>query len=186
MNSNYLQLAALEHGGHIESALIGIVVMAVLGFLMRGAQKETLVVIGSRRKIEHSQRMRTFVILGWVFTAGLALLAAFTARGGNVKPAVLVVALFGALFLPLHVETFGASITWDETNIYTRSPWRRRRTVPFTAVKSCDFSPVLQWYRIHTDGHGIVRLHAYMTGIPGLLRMLPCASPPYPPNVPMP
>jgi hypothetical protein len=116
---------------------------------------------------------------------GLALLAAFTARGGNIKPAVFLVAFFGALLLPLHIETFGASITWDETNIYTRSPWRRPRTVPFSSVKSCDFSPAMQWYRIRTDGHGIVRLHAYMSGIPDLLRMLPCASPPYPPNMSM-
>jgi hypothetical protein len=121
------------------------------------------------------------VILVWIFIACLAIFGAVSDRNGGMKNVVILVGMFVALNLPLQVEFFGVSITWDDTNIYTRSPWRGRRTIPFSAVKSCDYFALCQWYRIHTEGHGIIRLHLYMSGIPDLLRELPCPSPQYPP-----
>ncbi|MGV3658667.1 MAG: hypothetical protein ACO1TE_00735 [Prosthecobacter sp.] len=122
--------------------------------------------------------MKILVMVGWGFTGLVAVLAAMTARKQDILPAVLVVALFVALVLPLHLETFGVRIAWDEQNIYTRSPWRKSRTIPISSIQSCDYSASMQWYRIRTASHGIIRVSHLMSGTPSLLAILPCAHPP--------
>ena len=61
-----------------------------------------------------------------------------------------------------------------------KSPWRRQRVIPFTEVKSCDYTNA--WgYRIHTHSHGKVVMTVFMTNIGPLLNKLPCRTPQYPP-----
>ena len=165
----------------ISTALIVAIVPAVLKYLQRSAQKETSASAGSRT-ICYPKAMRWFVMLGWAFTITIGIIAAFYAKDANGWTALPVLGLFVALILPLHLETFGASITWDDQNIYTRSPWRRRRTIPISAVKFYDYSNSMQWYRIHTAGYGIVRLHNLMRGVPELLMVLARPSDPMPPD----
>lgn len=174
-------LADFDLGRVIGPALTTAIVPIALSFLMRSAQQESIAAAGSR-SVAYPKAMRVFVMLGWVFTVVIAIFAGFTAKSADIKNAAMVVGLFVVLILPLHLEAFGVLISWDDANIYTRSPWRGRRTIPFTAVKSCNYSTGMQWYRIHTDGYGIIRLHLLMRGIPELLAALPCPAPPYPPD----
>jgi hypothetical protein len=173
-------VAASSIGGIIAPLIGVLIVPLVLQYLSRSAQSESIAQAGTRF-VGYPKALRIFVIGGWVFAAGLAVLLWFIRVGQSIWASVFLIFFLGAIFLPLHLEIFRAFITWDDANIYTYSPWRRRRTVPFSAVKSCDFSISMQWYRIYTEGQGIIRLHALMRGVPELLRSLPCPTPPYPP-----
>lgn len=118
--------------------------------------------------------IRVAVVLGWLVTLGIAIIGGFTARGTDLKYAMMLVALFTVIILPLHLEVFFTSITWDDSNIHTRSPWRRRRIIPFSAVAGCTFSKTMQWHRIRTTQYGVIRLHSLMRGVSVLLEALPC------------
>jgi uncharacterized Tic20 family protein len=172
--------AELELGRVLGPALTAAIVPMVLVFMMRSAEKESAKFAGSQ-SVAYPMAMRVFVVLGWIVVVVVAAIAGLKARGPDILPAALLVGMFVALVLPLHLEAFGVSITWDDENIYTRSPWRGRRTIPFAAVVSCDYSASMQWYRVRTNGYGIVRLHTMMRGVPYLLQALPCETPRYPP-----
>lgn len=178
---SHAMLAEFDFVRALGPALAVAVVPIVLSFLLRSAHKESIAFVGSR-SVGYTKAMRVFAVLGWGLPVLVSVLVGLTAKDARILTAVLAAVPFVALILPLYLEVFWVSITWDDANIYTRSPWRRRRTIPFSAVKSCDYSTSMQWYRIHTDGYGIVRLHSLMRGIPDLLRALPCSTPPYPPN----
>ncbi len=157
------------------------VVPLLMAFLMRAAYRESLALAGSQ-SVVYSKAIRICVLVIWVLIGTVAILAAFTVRGTDLWNAAAIVALFTFLALIMHAEAFGVAVTWDDQNIYTRSSWRTPRTIPFSSVTSCDYSSLMQWYRIHTAGHGVVRLHLMMRGIPNLLQVLPCVAPPYPPR----
>src|SRR4051812_35468465 len=105
-------LGEFDLGRALGPALTAVIVPIVLGFMMRSAHKESLQLAGSR-SVAYPRVMRVFVILGWVFTVGIAVFAGFTAKNADIKSAALVVGLFVALVLPLHLEAFGVFITWD-------------------------------------------------------------------------
>lgn len=169
-------LAEIDLGKAIGPALTAAIVPLVLGWLLRAAQAESLATAG-QRVVAYPKTFKVFVMLGWVATIVIAIFAGFTARNADILNAAAVVGLFIALMLPLHLEAFGVRITWDDAFIHTRSPWRKARKIPFSAVRSCDYSHAMQWYRIHTDGYGTIRLHQLTRGISELLAALPCPTP---------
>jgi len=175
-------LADIDLGRIISSALIAVAVPIALGFLYRSAQRDSTN-RPAERCVDYPKALKIFVWAGWFFTFAIVIVAGFTARGNDVWPAILCVLLFTALILPLHLEAYFVKITWDDERIHTQSPWRRSRRIPMSSVQRCDFSQSMQWYRIHTEGYGIVRLHMFARGIPQLLVALPVPNPGYPSNI---
>jgi uncharacterized Tic20 family protein len=178
-----LIVAEIDIAKAIGPALTSAIIPLVLGWLLKSAQSKSLATAG-QRSLAYPKALKVFVIIGWIATVGIAILAGFTAKNADIKNAAAIVGLFVALILTLHLEAFGVRITWDDTHIHTRSPWRKARQIPFSAIRSCDYSQGLQWYRIHTDGYGTIRLHQFIGGIPELLAALPCPHPGYPPGTP--
>lgn len=174
-------LADIDIERIISSMLIGVIVSAVLGFLYRSARHDSKAEI-FEKCVEYPKAPKVIVWLGWVFTVVIAIVAIFTAGGDDFWPAVLLVLLFAGLILPLHLEFYFVRVVWDDHSIYTRSPWRRSRTIPFSSVTRCDFSQSMQWYRVYTNDHGIIRLSMFARGIPHLLEALPVSNPGCPPN----
>ena len=177
------RIAAMDIGHEVGFALIAVIVPLVFYWLSKSAQAESAM-DARRRVVTYSKAFKVFVVLCWVASAAICILAGFTAKDADIKNVFALVGLFTALILPLHLEVFGVLITWDETFIYTRSPWRKSRKIPISAVRSCDYWVNMQWYRIHTEGHGTIRLSPWAKGIPELLAMLPCSHPGYPPARP--
>lgn len=91
-------------------------------------------------------------------------------------------AVFMLMGVFLLMEGYGVRITYDVEGIRTRSPWRRSRRIGWSEVVSCDYSETNQCYRIHTYSQGMVRMPLMLQGVAGLLRMLPCEHPAYPPT----
>ncbi|QQL44584.1 hypothetical protein [Sulfuriroseicoccus oceanibius] len=174
-------LADIEIGRIVSVSLIAMVVPIVLGFLYRSAQRDSHQA-ATEKRVDYPKTLKILVWAGWGFTIAIAIIAAFTARGHDFWPAFLCVLLFVGLTLSLHLEAYFVTITWDDGTIYTRSPWRCSRMIPLSSVRHCDFSQTLQWYRIRTQGYGIVRLHIFARGIPQLLAALPVPNPGYPPK----
>jgi hypothetical protein len=162
-------------------AVAGVASVLVLRFLVRSAQKDTELE-SLEKTVSYPFPMRVLVTCFWLILLGFYIAVGFLVRQPSQLAALLLVALFSSMVVPLHLEIFGVSIDWDDKNIYTKSPWRKSRTIPFDSVTGCDFSRMALWYRIYTKDSGLIRLHLYMCGIPRLLEALPCTTPPYPPK----
>ena len=168
-----------ESDGHqnVPTTLIGVTTVSVIFLIFQSTRRESAKFADSKT-VAYSKAMRVVVICIWLLVAAiLALAIGVMLQHGDLTAAAALLGSFTALNLILHLEVFGVSITWDETNIYTRSPWRKPRTIPFSAVEFCDYSPLWQWYRVHTKGFGIIRVNQYMRGMHNFLRVLPCAIP---------
>ena len=174
-------LAEIDIGWIICTTLIVAIVPSALDFLYRSSQRNSKAEFADKC-VYYPKTLKLFVWVGWFFTFVIAIIAAFTARGDHFWTATICVSLFIGLILPLHLEAYFVKINWDEETIYANSPWRRSRRIPISNVMRCDFSQSMQWYRIHTEGYGIVRLHMFARGIPQLLESLRVPNPGYPPN----
>lgn len=117
----------------------------------------------------------------WVSLAVFNVLAWVSAsRGetlGDTPAFIFIIALSLAITIPLILEFHFTEIRIEQDTIHTRSPWRKRRVIPFSSVASCDFSETFQWYRIRTQHNGVIRLHTMLSGLPLILWHLPCKIP---------
>lgn len=165
-----MMLADSNMSEWLGPALTGVIVAWMLGYLTRAAQAEAVAREGERRAC-YPKAMKWVVIGLWCAVVMIAATLGISV-GLESWVAVLLIGGLGLLILPLHLETFGVEITWDDTMIYTRSPWRKARRIPMEAVRYVDYSSGMQWHRIHTAGYGIVRLHDFLGGGKELLERL--------------
>ncbi|MES2706806.1 MAG: hypothetical protein V4726_09415 [Verrucomicrobiota bacterium] len=165
-----------------SSALPGAGAVLVLSLLFYFARRESIKKAGLR-VFEYTTAMK---VLAGFFVVGLCggiLFAEMPWEDPDAKHGLLAAVVINGVVLGLYLEVFFVRVSWDSENIHTRSPWRRSRLIPFSAVKSCDVSHMMQWYRIRTAGFGIVRLPFLGRGIPQLLAALPCPAPDWPAGV---
>lgn len=143
--------------------------------------------INSSGSLPKSGELRYGAALKWIGWICLGFCLAMVTVAGVAaakEQKMIVIACFGAFSLlgaVLLAEAYWVRISYDEQCIRTRSPWRRSRRIAWSEVVSCDYSMHNQWYRIHTRSQGIVRVSLLLRGVPGLLQMLPCEHPSYPP-----
>lgn len=127
---------------------------------------------GNVSVVEYGRTMKRFVIAIWIACAVITIVAGcFAPRGSKreVTIALWTLAGFVLALLCLHLEFFRVSIRYDTEGLRLASPWRRNRTVPWSAITGVKFSPAAQWYVVNTRGHGRIRLHMYLTGLESLL-----------------
>ena len=179
VKNSMILMAAFDLVQTLTHAITVAAVGAVFALILRSAQAETAATFG-QRTIQYPKLLKRSVAVLWLSTGVLAVAADFAPKG-DAMMIVCALGLFFLMLVPLYLETFWVRITWDDSFIYAKSPWRRSRVIPFSAVRSCDYSTGMQWYRIRTEGFGIIRLHNLAKGIPELLAELPCDCPEYPP-----
>lgn len=154
----------------VAGAIGAAVAMAIILRTVR-ANAETL---GERQLLRYGQPLRILVGIFWACWLGLVALAIFMpkreAHDGLI--AASMVAGFFLLVLVLHVEFFIVRVTFDEFGIQTRSPWRRRRSIPWSDIIRVGYSPTAMWYTVQTHTHGYIRLHLFLSGIGSLLTTL--------------
>ena len=123
-------------------------------------------------------------MLCWVCLVVLNVLAWISTNKGEMfcgmHSYVFIVPLSFFLTVPLMLEFYFTEIRIENSTIHTRSPWRRRRSIPLSSVTSCDFSNSGSIYRIKTDNYGVVRMHTMLTGLPFILWHMPCKIPRWP------
>ena len=127
--------------------------------------------IGGKGVLEYGRPMKVMAVIFWIGWMGFLVAALFAPTKDRVI-AFTVVCGFLLLIVSLHLEFFGVRVTFDDVGIRTRSPWRPKREIPWSATNRVWFSQALQWYVVQTVGYGRIRLHIYLSGIESLLSEL--------------
>lgn len=104
---------------------------------------------------------------------GLAALAFWSlvlvvAASSSTSDRVIPVLVGGGLGIPstyLFLETSFARIEFDSACIYTHSPWRRDREIPWADIVEWNHSEIHHSYLILTRNHGVLRVSRYMSGV---------------------
>ena len=156
--------------------LISICVPLLIAVSIVWGRKESIV-SGYLKQIEYSKGFKTLsslfmLLFFWGLIYGLS-----TANEIGEDVVIKLSMIFGPLIIPLFLEAQFVKITWDNQNIYTKSPWRKSRIIPLSSVTKSDYSYSLNWYRIYTQDHGIIRLHQFAYGISHLFDFLPVENP---------
>ncbi|MDB6136542.1 MAG: hypothetical protein JWM59_4785 [Verrucomicrobiales bacterium] len=162
------------------SVLLILVIPCLLWWLARQSVKESLK-SHERRRVAYTRTMKYLVRAAWALVVILLALAAAGGLAVGMDSLIVMACVIAAVVLPLQLEVHGFGIGWDGYWLYTKSVWRRSRRIPVNSVTRCDYSQLLQSYRLHTQKNGIVTVPVFTKGIPDLLALLPVTTPPYPP-----
>lgn len=92
----------------------------------------------------------------------------------------MVAMILGTPIGILFAEFWFVRIDVTPTSIVCQSPWRSNRIIPLDDVADVDFAPLPQWFRIHTNSNGTVRLHGYLSGLYDVLNALESQGHPFP------
>lgn len=148
----------------------GIIAALFLGWLANRAQKEARLRSG-RRVLEYGRAVR---IAGWGFLL-LGLFFVYAMAQASEDQAVLAACVGGGMFAAgasLFVEFQLVRIEFDDDAIYTFSPWRGRRVIPWSAVIGYDYSHMNRWHILKTTRHGSIRLSILLSGLGSMAEQL--------------
>jgi len=153
-------VGVLDIAAHVAGA---IVVALALGFLPRNARFHAAHE-GHRMVLRYGTPVRVFwwlllcaVLVGWYVGV----------QKSNEGPVSQWIVLegFAVVMLPLFLEFFLVRIEFDDHAIYTRSPWRSPRRIPWSEITSYSFSRANRWHIFRTRSMGAVRLSVFLSGI---------------------
>ncbi len=152
----------------------------LLNSFEKSAQEESLRHAGDRT-IEYTRKMKLFGYVTCAPLLGVLLYFGLTVPPADRLPAISGLGSLFLMMLAFAMEVGLARITYEDRGIRTQSAWRFSRFIPFSDIKSCNYSFSARWYQIRTQHYGTIHISIYMRGIPDLLRILPCLHPGYPP-----
>jgi hypothetical protein len=75
-----------------------------------------------------------------------------------------IILFFAALALPLVIEFYRVSISFDEVAIHVSSPWSRRRTLPWREVRAVRWRNVAKWLDLRTE-RSVVHISPWLIGL---------------------
>jgi hypothetical protein len=133
--------------------------------------RSTAMEVDGQHVVAYGRPMKALVLVFWLCWVGFFVAAIFAPAQDRIVAAAVVLGVL-LLVLPLHLEFFGVRVTLDASGIRARSPWRPMRLIPWAAVTSVRYSPMLRWYVVETAGFGRLRLHDYLSGTDTLLSEL--------------
>lgn len=148
-----------------------IVVACVMHWQMRVSELTPARRIGNRSILAYPTGMRVF---GIILALPVFLFSGFLAFGSVsgywplraiILFRILTPLLFSALALYLVLEPLLSRVEFDSEYIYTFSPWRGTRTIPWNRVSSCRYSNINQWHVLETDCYGKIRLSGFLCGL---------------------
>ena len=84
----------------------------------------------------------------------------------------IIGSIFGCSGIAVLLEFLMVRIEYDDNNIYTYSPWRKRRVIPWQAIASYSYSEMNSWHVFKTTGYGRLRLSALLSGLGSFFDML--------------
>ncbi|TWT79492.1 hypothetical protein CA13_08940 [Planctomycetes bacterium CA13] len=115
----------------------------------------------------------------------IALLGTMAATEGladlrSVLAAATLGMILGCPIVVMFLEFWFVRVDVSRDCISCQSPWRRDRVIPMADVTGIDFAVWAQWYRVHTNSHGTIRLHGYLLGLYDVLDALESAGHSFP------
>lgn len=155
------------------SGLIGLVLGGlVLFLLLRTVRKDARL---SKPKnvwiVDYGWPVRLLGITALLMGIGFVFLAIIS-RGSSLYLKILFGVGSGAVCLYLFLETTLTRIEFDSAFIYTMSPWRGKRQIPWKDIVSCTYSDIHMSYKITTNQHGSLSVSRFRSGIGTFLEEL--------------
>ena len=141
----------------------GIIATLLIGWLASRAQKDAEAISG-RRVIEYGRAAK---IAGWSF-ALFGIFVLYAAAHASKDQTVIAGFVGGGLFaicMILLAEFLFVRVEFDEYSIYTFSPWRKQRIIPWGDVVGYGYSDINQWHILKTAHSGSVRLSVLLSGL---------------------
>lgn len=140
--------------------LLGLIVVGVVYLINRAAAEREPLRVGDSVVLRYGKSLRGAA-------TGLLVMCVLITQQ-LVRQGTLVdfwLAIIATLLLSwLTLESWFSRIVLDDDGLRTRSPWRRRRSIPWTQVTECKFSQKLQRWVLDTRDFGKVRLSAMLVG----------------------
>ena len=143
--------------------IAGVISTVLLGWLAGRAQKEAKS-RSSRRVLEYGRAVR---IAGWCF-ALFGILILYAAAHASKDQTVIAACVGGGMFIgcmALFAEFHFVRIEFDEDSLYTFSPWRKRRVIPWSDVVGYGYSDMNRWHVLKTSRFGSIRLSVLLSGL---------------------
>jgi hypothetical protein len=147
----------------LRPVLSGLIGGAIAALLLRWVSKEKDVRLPAG-SVRYGRRMKAISLV--LLAVGLFIGYAATQASPDQRWTALAVG--GSLFAVsvwLVLETFLVSANVTEECLIHRSPWRKTRAIPWTAVTDYSYSNVMSWHVLHTSNYGTVRLSVYLSGV---------------------
>lgn len=126
---------------------------------------------GDRTWLEYGRGIRIFTTLFGVLVLWQVGLWIFSTPEHRFD-AMMLVLIFGSLWMPLALEVFLVRIGYDGSTLWCFSPWRRRREIPLEELGTPHYSGWMKWWVIPTSRLGKVRISDFVAGRDAFLKML--------------
>jgi len=107
----------------------------------------------------------------WLFLLFMISLWFLLANSDGDFTSYIIAAGFGILALSLILEAYFVRIEFDDEFIYTLSPWRHSRTIPWKEVTDHVYSEYNKWHVLKTENSGKIRASDFLVGV---MHMLEC------------
>jgi hypothetical protein len=156
-------MATIQNFSGLSGMLGATVAMVVLSLLAVNAKREAIT-INDRRVLKYGLPVH---FLSWtIFLLGLFFV--YAASKASADQHVLAWCTASVLFcisaiLPLEVCFVG--ISFDDDFIYTFSPWRPHRKIPWSGICGYSYSHLNRWHILKTTSHGNIRLSILLSGL---------------------
>lgn len=114
----------------------------------------------------------------WLITIFLAVvfttLTYFTWRDyGFSAPFLMGIFFILALMcLVIFLEAAFFRIAYDDYHIFTRSPWRPFRRIPWHSLTGYSWSEINEWHVLETRSQGKIRVSTFLVGLPEFFAVL--------------
>jgi hypothetical protein len=118
----------------------------------------------SRRVLDYGRAGR---IVGWCF-ALFGILSLYGATRASKDQIIIATCAGGGMFIvcmALFAEFHFVRIEFDEFSLYTFSPWRERRVIPWSDVIGYAYSDMNRWHILKTSRSGSIRLSILLSGL---------------------
>ena len=154
----------------IGPVLVALIVPLALSALAKSAQVPAEIRDGMKW-LEYGSVFRTITFVLGLIPFGLGYLY-FIVTPENKFPILMMILGFGALVVPLFLESFFVKIGFNDSMVHCYSPWRSNRQIKFSDLGEPVFSESLQWWVIPTKTQGKIRLQPFISGASELLEKL--------------
>jgi hypothetical protein len=143
-------------------ALVVVIVPLVIRWLSRGSAATA-----SPGKLAYASRHKAFALAFLVIPpvlVGALAVAAPPRKPGDVIAFAAIILLFAGLSLPLVIEFYRVSISFDDVGIHVSSPWSRRRTLRWDEVRVIRWRNVTKWLDLRTE-RSVVHISPWLVGL---------------------
>lgn len=153
----------LDIPGILGAIVAAIITTILLTWLTARAQRNARM-IGGRKILAYGLSVRVF---GWI----LLLISLFIVYGAlRASASQIIIAwcvgiAFSLMGSAVVLEFHFIRILFDDEFIYTFSPWRPSRKIPWTAISGYAFSDLNKWYILKTTSYGNIRLSILLSGL---------------------